>query len=107
MKWLLSFLAAYLILLIGLLVLSIGTGYVLHRLMPSVDLGMGILIGLVATGFTIHFFARIMTSTSPRIPELVDEDEPPRVEPPRDEPPRLVWLEPIRPPSPPRKRKRK
>jgi hypothetical protein len=32
----------------------------LHWLVPEVEVGMGILIGVVATGMSLHFVARIM-----------------------------------------------
>jgi len=42
-----------------LLVLGAGIGFLLHWLMPSVDLGIGILIGVITIGFTAQLFARI------------------------------------------------
>jgi F0F1-type ATP synthase assembly protein I len=60
MKALLGLLAIYLLINLGLIGLGVGIGFLLHRMLPSVDLGMGILIGVVATGFSIHYYARLM-----------------------------------------------
>jgi hypothetical protein len=45
---------------LGLIAFGLGVGFLLHRLLPSVDLGTGILIGVVATGFSIHSLIRLM-----------------------------------------------
>ena len=42
-----------------LLVLGAGIGFLLHWLMPSVDFGIGVLIGVITIGFTAQLFARI------------------------------------------------
>ena len=42
-----------------LLTLGAGIGFLLHWLMPSVDLGIGMLIGVITIGFTAQLFARI------------------------------------------------
>jgi hypothetical protein len=59
-----SFLGVLLIFLIvesGLIAIGIGFGFLLHRTIAAVDVGTGILIGVVATGFSILFFVRLMT----------------------------------------------
>ena len=74
-------------LFIKLVVLSLGcsVGFLLHWLLPEVDLGTALLIGLVATGFTIDFVVRL--STAVRASELNgNEEEPPilfAIQPPR------------------------
>ena len=45
-----------------LLVLGTGLGFLLHWLMPSVDLGIGTLIGVITIGFTAQLFARIVST---------------------------------------------
>ncbi len=40
----------YLVLKLVLLALGIGVGWLLHWLIPAIDLGLGVLIGVVATG---------------------------------------------------------
>ena len=42
-----------------LLLLGAGIGFLLHWLMPSVDFGIGVLIGVITIGFTSQLFARI------------------------------------------------
>ena len=54
----------YLVIKLALLALSVGVGFLLHWLMPSVELGMGILIGVIATACSVHFFIRLMTAVS-------------------------------------------
>jgi hypothetical protein len=38
------------------------SGLLLHWIFPGVDLGTGILIGVIAAGLSIHFFVRLMNS---------------------------------------------
>jgi len=76
-----------------LLLLGTGIGFMLHWLMPSVDFGIGILIGVITIGFTAQLFARISslplddslddpTFAAPFTPErityLIDPAPPPR-----------------------------
>jgi hypothetical protein len=42
-----------------LLALGAGIGFLLHWLLPSIDLGIGMLIGVITIGFTAQLFARI------------------------------------------------
>ena len=42
-----------------LLALGAGIGFLLHWLISSVDIGIGILIGVLTIGFTAQLFARI------------------------------------------------
>ena len=49
----------YLVVALVLLAIATGIGFLLHWLIAEVDLGMAILIGLVVTGMTIHFQARL------------------------------------------------
>jgi hypothetical protein len=59
MRALFGTLLMYLILKLFLLGVGIGIGFLLHWIVPAIDLGMAALIGLVATGLSIHFFARL------------------------------------------------
>jgi divalent metal cation (Fe/Co/Zn/Cd) transporter len=52
----------YLLIKILFLGVGIGIGFLLHWMLPAVDLGMGILIGVVATGVAVHFFIRLWAS---------------------------------------------
>jgi hypothetical protein len=85
---------------IGALLLLLGAaiGFLLHWLIPSVDLGIGMLIGVITIGFTSQLFARI--SSMPLDDPLND---PTFAEP--FTPQRITYL--IDPPTPPRRRKRK
>jgi hypothetical protein len=40
--------------------LGAGIGLLLHWALSAVDLGTGILIGVVSIGFTLHYFVRLM-----------------------------------------------
>jgi hypothetical protein len=85
---------------IGAILLAIGTGvgFLLHWIIPSVDLGIGILIGVITIGFTAQLFGRILS-----IPLTELEDDVEYVEPPL--PQRITYL--IDPTPPQRRRKRK
>jgi hypothetical protein len=87
----------YLVFNLGLIVFGAGIGSLIHWILPSVDLGTGILIGLVATGFSIHYFTRVM-SLAEILNDTDEEDE--------DVMPRFRVL-PLGPPRSGRRRKRK
>jgi hypothetical protein len=88
----------YLVFNLGLIVFGAGIGSLIHWILPSVDLGTGILIGLVATGFSIHYFTRVMS-----LVEVFDDTD---EEDDDDIPPRFRVL-PVPPTRPGRRRKRK
>ena len=44
----------------GVIASGIGIGLLLRWVLPSVDLGAGILIGIVSIGLSIHYFLRIL-----------------------------------------------
>src|SRR3954451_13887625 len=81
-----------------LLLLGAGIGFLLHWLMPSVDMGIGMLIGVITIGFTAQLFARLSS-----IPLDDPLDDAILTEP--FTPQRITYL--IDPPSTPRRRKRK
>jgi hypothetical protein len=85
---------------IGAVLLTLGTGigFLLHWLMPSVDFGIGILIGVITIGFTAQLFARISS-----LPIDDPLDDAVFTEP--FTPQRITYL--IDPPPPQRRRKRK
>ncbi len=41
--------------------LLIGIGFFLHWILPAVEIGMSILIGVVASGISLHFWIRMYT----------------------------------------------
>ena len=52
----------YLLIKAVLFGIGIGIGFLLHWMLPTVDLGLGILIGVVATGISFHFFTQLVNS---------------------------------------------
>ena len=81
--------------IVGALLLGVGTGvgFLLHWLIPTVDLGIGILIGVITIAFTAQLFARIISipldeadaapiddavTLSRRVTYLIDPEPPPR-----------------------------
>jgi hypothetical protein len=61
MKPVLGLILTYLIVNLGVVASGVGIGLLLRRVLPAVDLGAGILIGVVATGLSIHFFLRLLS----------------------------------------------
>src|SRR5438045_3415211 len=112
MKTGLAVIGTYLALKALLLAVAIGVGFLLHWIIPAVDLGMAILIGLVATGLTVHFYSRLAGLLSEAaLPEAEDYPDPEMIariiNPPRKwqrVPPALI-VDPA--PPPPRRRRNK
>lgn len=61
MKPLLGLLITYLVVNLGVIAASVAIGFLLRWLLPSVDLGTGILIGIVSIGLSIHYFFRLLS----------------------------------------------
>ena len=85
MRSLLSFLTIFLVIMGVLVGFGMGVGVLMRWLVPAIDVGVGTLIGVVATGFALLFFGRLMT-----LPDLsLEEDVEPhivwRMTPPRME----------------------
>lgn len=97
-RLLLGFLLIFSIIGIVLLGVGAGIGFLLHWLIPAVDLGVGILIGVITIGFTAQLFARIVS-----LPISEPEEEIAPVAPPL--PQRITYL--IDPEPPRRGRRRK
>jgi hypothetical protein len=57
-----------------LLGMGIGVGFLIHWIIQPVDLGMAILIGLVATGLTVHFYGSLTHFIGDTLPEAIDPD---------------------------------
>ncbi len=45
----------FLYLLFNVLLIALGIGFFLHWILPAVEIGMSILIGVVASGISLHF----------------------------------------------------
>ena len=93
----------FFIILIFLVGLGTGIGLLLHALIPAVDQGMGILIGLVAAALALHFLGRLLDMAPLTTPDadLDDLDEALAVRPPL----RVSDIAPL--PPLPRRRRRK
>ena len=52
-------LTLYLVIKVFLLGVGSAVGFLLHWMVPAVDLGSSILIGVVATGLSVHFFGKL------------------------------------------------
>jgi len=63
----------YLVIKIILLMLAIGFGLSIHWIFPQVDLGMAILIGLIATWAAINLYLRALSAVDDN-DEETDED---------------------------------
>ena len=59
MKSLFGMLFLYLLFNALLIALGIGIGFFLHWILPAVEIGMSILIGVVASGISLHFGIRL------------------------------------------------
>jgi hypothetical protein len=71
MKMLLSALFIFLLTLTILLGFGIGLGFLLHWIVPSLEIGIATLIGIVATGISIRFLSGLMAT----MPEEGEEEE--------------------------------
>jgi hypothetical protein len=56
------FVLVFLLLLLVVVVPGIGFGFLLHRIIPVMELGVGILTDVVAMGFCLHFAGLLLTS---------------------------------------------
>ena len=61
MKAFLGLLVTLLVIDLVVIASGIGIGLLLRWVLPSVDLGMGILIGIVSIGLSIHLLQRILS----------------------------------------------
>ena len=98
MKALLFFVAVLIAALLLLIGVGVGVGFVLHWLLPAIDVGIGALIGLIAFISAIRIVTRLMMAAPA---EAEDEDEEGREMKPSD----IVYL--VGGPSSKRRRKRK
>lgn len=63
---------------LGLIALGVGIGFLIHWLVPAIDLGMGILIAVITMGFSIHYFVRLIQFGEVlELPRFDEEDLPP------------------------------
>ena len=67
----LTIIVFYLIVLVFIVGLGAGIGFLLNWMMPTVELGIGILIGVVATGFCLDLVGRLLNSYD----SFVEDDE--------------------------------
>jgi hypothetical protein len=74
MKMLFSMLILFLVILTVLLCVGSGIGFLLHWVLPSVDMGVAILIGVVTSGISIRFISGLMSRIPEEGYEIEDED---------------------------------
>jgi NhaP-type Na+/H+ or K+/H+ antiporter len=68
--WLILLLFIYLLLTAFLLAVGGGIGYLLHWLVPRLDLTVSVLTGVVASGISLHLIIKILLS----VPTVEDQD---------------------------------
>jgi hypothetical protein len=78
-RWLLGLLAIYGIVTLILIALGFAVGLLLHWLLPSIDLGIGVLIGVVASGFSVQILARVSSLPLPDFGQDLEADLPPSI----------------------------
>ena len=78
-----------------MLSIGVGSGLLLHWLMPAVDVGMSVLIGTIACSPALYFLTQFFTSL-PLI-DLSDEGDDERIEQSPDEVDFSARLRPIKP----------
>jgi divalent metal cation (Fe/Co/Zn/Cd) transporter len=71
MKMLLGVLFVFLLILSVLLCFGLGLGFLLHWVLPTIELGIATLIGIIAIGISIRFISGLM----PSMPDEGQEDE--------------------------------
>ncbi len=91
MKYFLGTFFFYLLFNVLLIALGIGIGFLLHWILPAVEIGMSILIGVVASGISLHFWIRMNSYLGDYVEEELFLEE----------------LSEITPPPPRRKRQRR
>ncbi len=80
MKAILGLLVVFILINLGLIAFGVAIGFLLHWILASVDLGTGILIAVVATGFSIHYFIRLLKfSEYLDLPRSEEDDELPPI----------------------------
>ncbi len=82
MKSFLSLLFFYLLFNVLLIALGIGIGFLLHWILPAVEIGMSILIGVVASGISLHFAVRLNNFLSDYAEEALFMEEMSEITPP-------------------------
>ncbi|MEJ7710997.1 MAG: hypothetical protein WKF84_14315 [Pyrinomonadaceae bacterium] len=78
---------------INLFLLGLGLviGFLLHLILPAVDLGIGILIGVITTGFATNLFSRLNKLSEEVEQEALVQEAASMM--------RAKWAEPLPPPS--------
>ena len=83
MKSFLSLLFFYLLFNVLLIALGIGIGFLLHWILPAVEIGMGIMIGVFVSGISIHFWIRMYIYLEDYAEEALFAEEMSEITPPR------------------------
>ena len=83
MKALFGMLFLYLLFNVLLIALGIGIGLFLHWILPAVEIGMSILIGVIASGISMHFGIRLNNFLADYAEEALFMEEMSEITPPR------------------------
>ena len=79
MRSCLGFLAIYAVIKLVVIGIGLGIGFLLRWLVPAIDLGIGALIGVVATGITLYIFVRVLALPLPNDEDEIDIIDTPQV----------------------------
>ncbi len=72
---LLSMLAVLILFVLALLLLSVGFGWLLVLIFPSIDFGIAVLTSLIAVGIAIHFMVKAISSMNQQNDEGRDDGD--------------------------------
>ena len=75
MRVLLGMLVVFILFVVVLLLFSVGIGWLLVLIFPSIDFGIATLISLIAVGITIHFMVKVITSMNEENDEGRENDD--------------------------------
>ena len=64
----------FLVFLILLMIAGIGIGFFLHWIMPSVELGSGMLTGVAAIGLSLYYTIRLLSAVRSYADSELEED---------------------------------
>ena len=88
----------FVVVIVTILGLGIGIGYLLRWGWPVIDLGTGILIGVVAAGVSLHYFFRVLKFLellpTPIDPSLIQSDENEEEDDEEEDEPLIIYQRP-------------
>ncbi len=72
----------YLLINVLLIALGIGVGFILHWILPAIEIGLSILIGVIASGISLYFGIRLNNFLADYAEEALFIEEMSEVTPP-------------------------